>query len=77
MKAGDPAGSSRGGYTYIRIDRKRYAAHRLAWLYVYGTFPPRLLDHINGCPGDNRIGNLREATPHQNAGNTRLFLSSY
>ena len=35
-------------------------AHRLAWLYVYGAFPSKNIDHINGITTDNRIDNLRD-----------------
>lgn len=55
----------------IRINTKSYLAHRLAWLYVYG-YIPKLLDHINRIPYDNRICNLREASKQTNAFNTKL-----
>lgn len=56
------------GYIQIGIGKKRYYAHRLAWLYVYGKFP-KLIDHINGNKTDNSIANLRECTTRQNAQN--------
>jgi hypothetical protein len=37
---------------------------------VYGFEPPPLLDHIDGDTKNNRISNLRPATPKQNQGNT-------
>jgi len=49
------------GYVVIRIDRKLYKAHQLAWLYTHGTFAPEL-DHINRIRNDNRIANLRAAS---------------
>jgi len=58
------------GYRYIKINRKSYQAHRLAWLYVYGKFPELDLDFINRDTLDNRIENLREATKAQNAFNS-------
>ena len=57
------------GYRIIRINRKGYKAHRLAWLYVYGRFPERI-DHINCIKDDNRIENLREATNGENRVNS-------
>lgn len=56
----------RGGYIRIGISGKHYLAHRLAWLYVYGEFPTKYLDHINGVTNDNRVENLREATNQEN-----------
>jgi hypothetical protein len=58
-----------GGYYSITIDREFYLAHRLAWFYVYGTWPANTIDHINGDTQDNRICNLREATSSQNGMN--------
>lgn len=68
-KIGDIAGSNNHGYIRIKIDNKLYSAHRLAWLYVYGEWPSKFVDHINGIKDDNRISNLREATRSQNGMN--------
>lgn len=69
-KVGDVAGSqSRGGYLRITVQSRLYQAHRLAWLYVYGTWPKDQLDHVNRVRTDNRIANLREVTNKQNQQN--------
>jgi len=61
---------SRGKYyKVIRINRRGYKAHRLAWIYVYGREPKCEIDHINGDSLDNRIINLREANRFQNTQN--------
>ena len=68
VKAGSPDG---GGYLRISVQSRRYLAHRLAWFYVYGTWPEDQLDHINRNRSDNRIANLRDVSHkqnHQNAG---------
>lgn len=59
------------GYIQVRVDGKIYRAHNLAWLYTYGEFPRDLIDHKNGIPSDNRLLNLREATPIQNQQNRK------
>lgn len=60
------------GYHYIRIGARSYMGHRLAWLLHYGEWPVGDLDHRNGKPADNRIGNLRPATDRTNARNRGL-----
>lgn len=59
------------GYRRIGINRKRYAAHRLAWLYMTGEWPENQIDHVNGIRGDNRFLNIREANHSQNNHNKR------
>lgn len=59
------------GYIYIGIDKSNYLAHRLAWLYVYGTWPDKDIDHIDGNITNNRIQNLRLTTETHNSQNQR------
>lgn len=59
---------------YIRINvfAKKYGAHRLAWLYMTGSFPKNHIDHINHDGTDNRWINLRDVTPNENFRNQRM-----
>lgn len=61
------------GYLVIRINKKSYFAHRLAWLYVYGHFPKKHLDHINRDRTDNKITNLRLADDALNSKNQSIY----
>ena len=54
------------GYRVIKIEGKRYQAHRLIWKYHYGKDPKEFIDHIDGNRSNNNIKNLREATNQQN-----------
>ena len=57
------------GYLRVCLMNREYRLHRLVWLWVHGTHVPdgMTLDHINGVKIDNRICNLRLATPAQNS----------
>ena len=57
------------GYVNICVDKRRYKAHRLAWLYVFGAWPKHEIDHINGVKNDNRIFNLRDVERLENGRN--------
>ena len=74
---GQRAGSVKHGddrkYIHIRVaGRRRILAHRLAWFYTFGYWPPNDIDHINGLGTDNRLANLRLATDAQTCMNRRV-----
>lgn len=59
------------GYLGINIAGRSYLAHRLAWLYVHGCWPPEQIDHIDRDRKNNRLENLRPCTNQQNNWNKR------
>lgn len=59
-------------YVKIRIDKKYYQAHRLAFLYMTGEIP-KLVDHKNRNITDNRWCNLRPVTDSQNQMNQKIM----
>jgi len=59
------------GYVIIRIDKKDYQAHRLAWLYEHGEYPTKQIDHINHIKDDNTICNLRVVSISDNQKNVK------
>lgn len=73
LDAGANAGSiQKNGYVSISIDNKKYYAHRLAWLYMTGSWPKGKIDHKDTDKSNCAWSNLREATPTQNNCNTNL-----
>lgn len=68
-KAGSPAGGlDKDGYVVVGIDGREYRAHRLAWFWKHGEFPP-LLDHRDMVRESAVLSNLRPATKSQNGSN--------
>ena len=71
-KIGDVCGGIDSEYVRMAINGKRYHAHQLAWLYIYGEYHLDAIDHINGIKKDNRICNLRKASVSENAYNRKM-----
>ncbi len=59
------------GYVKIGIASQDHRAHRLAWLYVHSVWPDGQVDHMDGNPGNNAIGNLRDVPQAVNQQNQR------
>lgn len=60
------------GYLTVRVGKKDYLAHRLAFMYVLGRFPFDQVDHINQNKADNSWNNLREVNNQINHQNESL-----
>jgi HNH endonuclease len=57
------------GYRRIFIDGRLYAASRLAWLWMTGSWPKGQIDHANLKKDDDRWTNLREASQSAQSAN--------
>lgn len=75
VSAGDVAGNLTSGYVQIRIDRKLYGAHQLAWFYMTADWPP-MVDHKNTDGLDNRFINLRLCDKSKNGANRGVPLNN-
>ena len=73
-KPGDTAGSldKLSGYIRITVLGKAYRAHRLAFLYMTGSFPKDNTDHVNQVKHDNRWENIRDVTQAENTKNISM-----
>ena len=68
-KAGKKAGcKQKNGYIILMLNKKFYYAHRIIYMMFNGIMP-KLIDHIDRNPNNNKIENLREATQTQNTCN--------
>lgn len=69
-KVGLIAGTvSSHGYIRMCVNGYQEYAHRLAFLYVTGSFPDKGVDHINGVRTDNRWSNIRDVSQAINCKN--------
>lgn len=70
IPAGVPAGCvQKHGCVAVHVERRQYKTHRLAWLWMTGTWPTRGIDHVDGNPLSNRWLNLRLASQSENMQN--------
>ena len=71
ISTGKQVGTRRpDGYLRVMIDGKDYYLHRLAFMYMAGSFPENHADHINHIRDDNKWSNLQDVTAHENSLNT-------
>ena len=77
VKAGDVAGTlllngCGNKYLSIKIEGKRYLAHRIVATMFLGCKEGDFVDHINGNGMDNRIENIRLVSKMQNSRNMKM-----
>ena len=58
------------GYIQIKIFEYEFYAHRIAYLYMTGSFPEMYIDHIDRNKSNNRFENLRVVSQAVNMQNT-------
>lgn len=56
-------------YRQVMIDYRLYMAHQLIWCLLYGEWPNKLIDHIDGNGLNNSKDNLRLVTHTENGQN--------
>jgi hypothetical protein len=60
------------GYKRVYFNGKTHSVHRVIWEMFNGEIKENMqIDHIDGCPENNRIENLRIVTSQQNAMNRK------
>jgi hypothetical protein len=65
-----------GKWGKIRIQGTYYKTHRVVWALLTGEDPGgQVIDHINGKPHDNSVGNLRVVSKSENRYNSRTTTS--
>ena len=68
---GSPVGSIKNdGYLRTKINRIDYSNHRIIFMMHHG-YLPKILDHIDGNRLNNKIENLRAASPNENLYNSK------
>lgn len=76
LKIGDEAGCVHGnGYREVSIRGKTYGTHRVVFLMFHGYLPEQV-DHIDGNPLNNSVGNLRAATHILNGHNRKINVNN-
>lgn len=69
-----PSGAKAGtlrkdGKVLICLLGRMYLAHRLAWIYIHGSWPKGEVDHADRNKSNNAIGNLRDCSSSLNRHN--------
>ena len=61
----------KNGYRRIIFKGVEYLEHRLAWYFVTGEMP-RIIDHLDGNPSNNKFCNLENGGIRENGKNRKI-----
>lgn len=70
IKSGKRAGHIHNDYIRITFQGVRFFEHQVVFL-MFNGYLPKMIDHVNGVTTDNRVENLRVATPSLNGANRK------
>lgn len=65
-------GGKTDGYLIVRINKRAWKAHRVAWLLNTGDWPTGQIDHDDGERSNNVFTNLSDVPPSVNAKNKAI-----
>lgn len=71
-RRGGVAGTYCKGYLYLKVNKEKFSAHRVAYYLMTGVWTELQIDHINQDRGDNRWCNLRAVTNTMNTQNSSM-----
>ena len=77
LRKGKRAGflcKQKNGYYQVGIGQHRYVVHRIIYAMHHGSIDgTKVIDHIDGDRGNNRIENLREVNMTDNLHNSKVW----
>lgn len=75
-RAGTNTKIGNGCYRILKVDGKKYKEHHLAFLFMLGRLPEKMVDHVDGNGCNNKWHNLRECGRSENNRNRAIQKNS-